>query len=108
MRNLTNDALEDALRDQAPLLVCFTASWCSASLRMASKLHRLEERACARVSVGIVEVDEEPSIPARFGVRGLPTTMLFIEGAVASTRIGTLTDRQFEEWVEDLVQGDGP
>jgi thioredoxin 1 len=103
MRIFTVDALEDALKQEAPLLLSFTAPWCSASHRMASTLQRLGERAGTGVTIGIVEVDEEPTIPARFGVRGLPTTMLFREGAVTSTRIGKLSERQVEDWLDGLV-----
>lgn len=103
MRVFTLDALENALKQEVPLLVSFTAPWCSASHRMTSTLQRIAERTGTGVTLGIVEVDEEPTIPARFGVRGLPTTMLFREGAVASTRIGTLSDRQIEDWVDDVV-----
>lgn len=101
MRIFTEDALDCALKETAPLIVAFTAPWCSASRRLASALQRLEVR--GGVTVGIVEVDEEPAIPARFGVRGLPTTMLFRDGTVAATRIGALSERQVEDWVDGLV-----
>ena len=102
MRILAEDALEDARKGQALLVLSFTARWCSASHRMASTVDRIVEDS-GRASVGLAKVDQEPTIPARFGMRGLPTTMLFMENAVASTRVGAMSARQVEDWVDDLV-----
>lgn len=103
MRTFTEDALDQALREQVPLLISFTAPWCNGSREMAARLEELEIGAGGRLTVGIVEVEEAPRIPARFGVRGVPTTMIFKEGAIAATRIGALSRRQIADWVSGLV-----
>lgn len=102
MRRLTKDELEYAVSGAGPVVVAFSASWCLSSLDLAAALEQIGEAMGAdRVTVGVIEVDEDPSVPARYGVRGLPTTMLFKDGAVVATRVGGLTRRQLQDWVDD-------
>lgn len=104
MRRLIGEGLEKAVSGAGPVVVAFSASWCSSSLSLAAALDQFGEALGAdRVTVGMIEVDEEPGVPARYGVRGLPTTMVFKDGAVVATRVGGLSSRQLQDWVYDHV-----
>ncbi len=103
MQFFTDGSLDDAVRGAEAVVVAFAASWCCPSQTLAAALAGIAEERRAGLKVGVVDVDEHPTIPARYGVRGLPTTMLFKDGLVASTRLGQLSPRQLREWVDDLV-----
>jgi thioredoxin 1 len=76
----------------------------SSSLSLAAALEQIGEALGGdRVNVEMVEVDQDPHVPARDGVRGLPTTMLFKGGAVVATRVGALTSRQLQGSVHGRV-----
>ncbi len=103
MEFFTDGTLDDAVRGADPVVVAFAASWCFPSQGVASALHQLAQEQGGRLTVGVVDVDRHPVVPSRYGVRGLPTTMLFKDGFVASTRLGELSLRQLREWVDDLI-----
>ena len=103
MRRFTESSLQDALSGEGAVLVAFSAPWCGPCRSVADALGRIPQSLRDRVTVGLVEVDDDPGVPARYGVRGVPTTMLFKDGAVASTRIGALTERELLDWVDELV-----
>ena len=103
MRFFTDGSLDDAVRGPDLVVVAFAASWCCPSQSLAEALAGIAAERGARLTVGVVDVDEHPTVPAKYGVRGLPTTMLFKDGFVASTRLGQLSPRQLREWVDDHV-----
>jgi thioredoxin 1 len=103
MQFFTDGSLEDAVRGADAVVVAFAASWCCPSQTVTAALAGIAEEQRPGLKVGVVDVDEHPTIPARYGVRGLPTTMLFKDGLVASTRLGQLSPRQLREWVDDLI-----
>lgn len=103
MRFFTDGSLDDAVRGPEPVLVGFAASWCCPSQSLTVALAGIAAERGACLTVGVVDVDEHPAVPAKFGVRGLPTTMLFKDGFVASTRLGQLSPRQLRQWVDDHV-----
>lgn len=103
MQRFTDTGLDYAVNGRNPVVVAFSASWCRSSTSLAAALERVGETMGDRVMVGVVEVDEEPGVPPRYGVRGLPTTVLLKDGAVASTRVGELSRRQLQDWIDDHV-----
>src|SRR6476659_5500840 len=103
MQFFTDGSLDDAVRGTDPVVVAFAADWCCPSQSLAEALAGIAAERGARLTVLVVDVDEHPTVPAKYGVRGLPTTMLFKDGFVASTRLGQLSPRQLREWVEDHV-----
>jgi thioredoxin len=103
MEFFTDGSLDDAVRGAEPVIVAFAATWCCPSQDLAAALEGIASERGGGLTVGVVDVDEHPKVPARYGVRGLPTTMLFKDGFVASTRLGPLSPRQLRDWVDGLV-----
>jgi thioredoxin 1 len=104
MQRFTKEKLEYAVNGAGPVVAAFSADWCSSSLSLAAALKQIGQAlGDDRVTVGMVQVDEDPRVPARYDVRGLPTTMLFKNGAIVATRVGGLTNRQLQDWVYDHV-----
>jgi thioredoxin 1 len=103
MQFFTDGSLDDALSGAEAVIVAFAASWCCPSQTLAAGRAGIAGERRAGLKIGVVDVDEHPRSAAKYGVRGLPTTMLFKDGLVASTRVGQLSPRQLREWVDDLV-----
>lgn len=93
----------DVLQSDKPVLVDFWAEWCGPCKTIAPTLESIAAAMGDRVTVAKVNIDDNPQTPANYGVRGIPTLMLFREGEVAATRIGALPGHKLTEWVEHAL-----
>ena len=94
---------ELVLRATEPVLVDFWAEWCGPCKMVAPFLDELATEMEGRVTVAKVNIDENPQIPRKYGVRGIPTMILFKGGQVAATKIGALPKSKLYEWVESVL-----
>ncbi len=86
----------DVLKADAPILVDFWASWCAPCKAIAPVLDQLAEEYDGKVKVAKVNVDENPSTPGQYGVRGIPTMILFKDGKVVDQLVGAVPKNQIE------------
>jgi len=93
----------DVLKANEPVLVDFWAEWCGPCKMIAPALEELAKDMAGRVTVAKVNIDENPQTPQRYGVRGIPTLILFKGGQVAATKIGALPKSQLYSWVESVL-----
>ena len=104
MKNVTDASFEaDVLKAEGPVLVDFWAEWCGPCRQIAPALEELSKDKEGKVTVAKINIDENPQTPAKYGVRGIPTLMLFKDGAVAATKIGALPKSKLYEWVESVL-----
>ena len=93
----------DVLKAPGPVLVDFWAEWCGPCKQIAPALEDLANELGEKVTVAKLNIDENPKIPGQFGVRGIPTLMLFKDGKVAATKVGALPKGQLLQWIESVL-----
>jgi thioredoxin 1 len=93
----------DVLRAQGPVLVDFWAEWCGPCKMIAPHLEELASEMKGKVTVAKINIDENPQTPMKYGVKGIPTLILFKSGQVAATKIGALAKSKLLEWVESVL-----
>jgi thioredoxin 1 len=91
------------LRAEGPVLVDFWAEWCGPCKMIAPFLEDLAADRASKLTVAKVNIDENPQAPTKYGVRGIPTMILFKDGKVAATKIGALPKSKLYEWVDSVL-----
>ncbi len=93
----------DVLKASQPVLVDFWAEWCGPCKAIAPTLDELAKEMQGKVVVAKINIDENPATPNRYRVQGIPTLMLFKNGQVAATKVGSLPKSKLYEWINSVV-----
>ncbi len=94
---------EEVLASDVPVLVDFWAEWCGPCRMIGPALEELASEFEGKIKVAKVNVDENPGLPAKFGVRGIPALFMFKGGEVISNRTGAAPKASLKGWIEDSV-----
>jgi thioredoxin 1 len=93
----------DVLESKTPVLVDFWAEWCGPCRVIAPSLEEISNELNGRLTVAKINIDENPQTPMKYGVRGIPTLMIFQDGQVAATKVGALPKNKIKEWIEASI-----
>ncbi|MFT5277200.1 MAG: thioredoxin 1 [Glaciecola sp.] len=93
----------DVINANGPVLVDFWAEWCGPCKMIAPILSEIADEFEGKVTVGKLNVDENNETPPKYGIRGIPTLLLFKDGAVAATKVGALSKTQLIEFLNENI-----
>lgn len=105
MAHETSDATfsVDVLQAKEPVLVDFWAEWCGPCRQIAPLIEGISEDMEGKLKVVKVNIDLNPETPQSYGVRGIPTLMIFKDGKPAATKVGSIPKSSLYEWVESII-----
>jgi len=92
---------QDVLKSGKPVLVDFWAEWCGPCKQIAPALEQIAGELGADLTVAKVNIEESPLTPSRYGVRGIPTMMLFRDGQMASMKVGAMPKQKILDWLAE-------
>ena len=102
--NTTDENFEkDVLKNQKPVLTDFWASWCSPCLQLSLILESIAEEMKDQIVIAKHNIDDFPNMPSRYGVRGIPTMLLFKNGELCSTKVGMTTKSNILTWIRENI-----
>ena len=93
----------EVLQSQTPVLVDYWAEWCGPCKMIAPILHEIAGTYQGKLQIAKMNVDENREIPAKFGIRGIPTLMLFKDGQLAATKVGAMSKAQLTAFIDQQL-----
>ena len=94
---------DDVLNADTPVLVDFWAEWCGPCKMIGPALEEISEELGTQVTIAKLNIDENPDAPGRYGVRGIPTMILFKGGVPAATKVGAEPKGRIKSWIEQSI-----
>ena len=93
----------DVLNADGPVLVDFWAEWCGPCKQIGPALEELSNDYAGKLTIAKVNIDENPETPGRYGVRGIPTLMIFKGGELTATKVGAAPKSAIDAWIKSAI-----
>ena len=93
----------EVLQAEGPVIVDFWAEWCGPCKALGPLVDELSTELSGKAKIVKINIDESPNAPTKYGVRGIPTLMVFKNGQVTDTRVGGMSKSQLKEWAEGVI-----
>ena len=101
---VTDDSFDaDVLQSDVPVLVDYWAEWCGPCKMIAPILEEIAPEYDGRIKIAKLNIDDNPNTPPKYGIRGIPTLMLFKNGGVDATKVGALSKSQLTEFLNENI-----
>ena len=103
-KHISDDEFDGTITTSGqPVLVDFWAEWCGPCKQLSPVLDELAKELEGKLTVAKVNIDQNPESPQKYGVRGIPTLILFKDGKPVATKVGSMPKSQLVEWLNTLV-----
>ena len=103
-KKITDDNFEtDVIKASMPTVVDFWAKWCGPCLQIGPVLEEISDEMKDQVVIAKHNIDEEPNTPTKYGVRGIPTMLLFKDGQLKATKVGATTKSNIVSWIKENI-----
>ena len=101
---VTDDSFDqEVLKSDIPVLVDYWAEWCGPCKMIAPILEEVVDEYAGRLKIAKLNIDENPNTPPKFGIRGIPTLILFKDGDVEATKVGALSKSQLTAFIDSNI-----
>jgi len=103
-KKITDESFEtDVVKASMPIVVDFWAEWCGPCKQIGPILEEISDEMKEQVVIAKHNIDEDPNIPTKYGVRGIPTMLLFKGGQLKATKVGATTKSNIVSWIEENI-----
>ena len=103
-KKITDESFEtDVVKASIPTVVDFWAEWCGPCKQIGPVLEEISDEMKDQVVIGNHNIDEEPNTPTKYGVRGIPTMLLFKDGQLKATKVGATTKSNIVSWIKENI-----
>ena len=104
LKNFNNDNFDsDVLKSEKTVLVDFWAEWCGPCKMIGPILEEISDEMTDQITIAKHNIDEEPNTPTKYGVRGIPTMLLFKDGELKSTKVGAIPKSEVVSWIKENI-----
>ena len=102
--NVTDENFEtEVIKAGKPVIVDFWAEWCGPCKQIAPTLEEISNEMANDVLIAKHNIDNEPNTPTKYGIRGIPTMLVFKGGEAAATKVGAISKPAIVEWIEESI-----
>ena len=103
-KTITDESFEtDVVKASIPTVVDFWAEWCGPCKQIGPILEEISDEMKDQVVIAKHNIDEEPNTPTKYGVRGIPTMLLFKDGQLKATKVGATTKSNIVSWIKENI-----
>ena len=93
----------EVIKSSKPIVVDFWAEWCGPCKQIGPTLEEISDEMSNEVTIGKHNIDEEPNTPTKYGIRGIPTMLLFNAGELKATKVGATTKSNIVSWIKENI-----
>ena len=103
-KQVTDDNFEnEVLKSEKPVLVDFWAEWCGPCKMVGPVLEELSDEMADKLVIAKHNIDQEPNTPTKYGIKGIPTMLLFKKGELKATKVGATTKSNIISWIKENI-----
>ena len=103
-KSVTDENFEnDVLKNNKPVVVDFWAEWCAPCKQIGPVLEEISDEMKEQIVIAKHNIDLEPNTPTKYGIRGIPTMLLFKEGQLKATKVGATTKSNIVSWIKENI-----
>ena len=103
-KKITDESFEtDVVKASIPTVVDFWAEWCGPCKQIGPVLEEISDEMKDQIVIAKHNIDEEPNVPTKYGIRGIPTMLLFKDGQLKATKVGATTKSNILSWIKENI-----